>query len=257
MRRILRWRQVAWLVVPVAGMVATGCGSSTATTVTVSVTRTVTVQKQASAATTSSHSFTSKVKESENPKDQPTITVETTRLFFLPNQVGGHFHVAVGLIRNNSGSAREVSGQFSIHDAKGLVGTADAVPVTVPAHAESVLLADSVKLPRAVTSGSAAKLVVSDDDPYEALTPVRFSGAHYVPGGGVFNSCALVVRAVSRATKKVSVQILAIALDGARIVSAESTYEDLYPGTPDVVTLSMDSDALCPKSVTSVRAFVG
>jgi hypothetical protein len=177
-------------------------------------------------------------------------------LIYEPDQYGGHYHEAIALVRNTTGSWKTVYGQFSIREAVSLVGTADSNYVTIAPRAEGLLTAQAVN-PKPVPT---RRVTLTHDTQPVFSTPrpnaVRFRRATYMKGGPI-DTCVLSVMATNTTAKAMrTTEISMVGLQNGRIVTGGSTYETLLPRTPKIIQITRPSPAMCPASVGEVRAYV-
>lgn len=194
---------------------------------------------------------------SHTAANAPPIVVLKARVIYEPDQTGGPFHEVLALVRNTTGSWKTVNGQFSIRQGGRLVGTPDAIPIQLAPHAEGILTAEAVKLPRPVMRG-VVTLTTDAESPFTTppkTNAIRLTAPRYVKGGGAFGRCSLKVTATNTTSKRMgSATISMVGLRSGKIVTGGSTYEALYPRTPKIVEIDIPSPALCPVRVDQVRA---
>jgi hypothetical protein len=187
------------------------------------------------------------------------VVVEQSQIFYMPNQIGGKYHVVVALVRNETGSATTVTGQFTITKGGTLLGTADPTPINLQPGAEGALLADAVDLPRPARGRDVTvDVAIAFDEPFVDVSTIdafTVRAARYRPTGGVF-SCTLSATVTSALDEKANTRVTLVGMRGNAIATAAYSYDDFFPGAPKVVKVDQPSDALCPKKVDEVRVFV-
>ena len=183
------------------------------------------------------------------------IEIEQSAVIYLPNQTGGKYHTAIALVRNTTDRPLQVQGQFAISDAKGLVGTADATIVTIPARSEGAVIADTIDLDHAVKKGT-VELTVAATEPLGEPEGGSITTGHPRFKRDSFGFCSISAPVTS--TLKDKQELAAVTLVGlkhGKIVTGGYTYPTLFPNKPAVVEVSMVSEALCPKGIDKLLAF--
>jgi hypothetical protein len=223
-------------------LLASGCGGTSATTVTAVSTATVTVTVTSPEAPAPAPTTDTSASASDRPSP---VRVENTAIIYEPDQVGGHYHTAVALVRNTSDRAISIDGQFSFEDDSGnLIGTADVSLDRLEGGAEGALIADGVDLPKPLRKGH-LQVILDTGAPSDGPAHVQFGRPHYVASSG-FGTCALRVTATSP-SKQSLVDVILVGLEGGRIVTAGNDYPDFLPNAAKVIDITMVSPALCPK----------
>jgi hypothetical protein len=173
---------------------------------------------------------------------------------YLPNAVGGNFHQVLAIVRNTTDKALRIDAQFTIKDARGLVGTSDAY-TTVLAGQEGLLLSDAVDLPRPVRKGNVT-VVTATGEPLVTDSALLEPGAltlgkPSLGKGGAFGTCEFRSVVTNNTSEKLEItQVQFVAVKEGAPVAGAYTYPSLFPKTPKVVTSAPTSDALCPEGAT-------
>ena len=188
------------------------------------------------------------------------IVVGKPVAIYLPNQVGGNYHMVFAVAKNTSGDDLSVSAQFSFMVDKQLLGTADAT-TTLLAGQDGVLIADAVDLPRPFRAGTVT--VTTDtsepfimDDALRDPNAITIKAPSIKPGASALGHCEFRAVVTNKTEKKQDlVTISWVGYSNGRPVTVAYAAESLFPKTPKVVTDAALSEALCPAGVNKVRAF--
>jgi hypothetical protein len=224
---------------------AAGCGGGSKQTVTVTVPQ----------VTTSSESTTS----TEPSGASTDVHVEQTKITYLPEQIGGHYHDILVLLRNDSDKAAvDISGQISVYDGSRLVKTIDPTPVTILAHSRNAWVETLVNLPKALPHGR-LKAYVAPVQFEPGGSPVTISRVRYKAARpSQYENCSVSGLIQNQFTEPQQFfRLVVVGFQGSKLATGDEEFpaDTLYPGRPTTFDHSFVSPAECPRGITSVAVY--
>jgi len=195
---------------------------------------------------------------SEAP-DVSAITVEATKLTYLPDQTGGKFHTASVLLRNTSDQvAVDVGGQLSLLNASGeLIESVTPSPVTILPGELGLLTEEALDLPVAVEKGSIeVDLSVDSFVPPPKQPPVTFSKVKFERGTEEsFGLCKVRGTVMNTFTKpQTDLQLQVATFKKGKFTGGGSTYIDqVFPGRGATFKVEFISPSECSDSVDRIE----
>jgi hypothetical protein len=189
------------------------------------------------------------------------ISIVASRLLYLPDQIGGPYHVATFVLRNKSRfQAEGVGGQVSVYGpGRKLLKTFQTNRVTIPPRGIAVLSEEALKLPVA-NDGGAMRLHIRVDRFVKPRRAAAFplSGLTYRKSSDEFSldTCSVsgVIRNVSKKEAD-NVRVIVATYAGGRVITSTSEFiDDLLPGLPQTFDAGFVSPAECPDAVDGIVA---
>jgi hypothetical protein len=184
------------------------------------------------------------------------ISVEDTLLIYEPDQVGGKFHDAYVLLRNESDQvAINVSGQISIMEDGKLVQSLNPIPVNILPGEEGLFAEEALDLPKAVTRGEfEVDLVVERFVEWTGDSPVSFSDLKYRES---FLGCEITGTVHNTFSEEKDDLQLRVAgfVDGSMETGGFTYVDHVFPERDATFEVTMFSSAKCPPKLDEIGVY--